>query len=304
MKFLHVLPIFLVGGTLVACGGSRPAPAVESNTPKAPAEKATPATTPATTPVNAPAVQTPAKAPELTPVPVTVPVEESKVFMDNAVDRYSYALGVDFGRAVSNINVPVKLEVLINAMRDVIDPSREVLMTDSVTEAALQDLLTQMQTQKDIDDAAAARKAMGDQASFLAQNIKDPRVWVTKKGVQYLILKEGTGIKPKPSDKVQVHYVGTLLDGTEFDNSVKRGVPLEFPVTAVIEGWQDLLLEMKVGEKVKAWIPSALAYGEAGAPPSIPPNSLLVLEVELLQVFANVPSGSSMVPAKGSIITP
>ena len=300
MKFLHVLPIFLVGGTLVACGGSRPAPAVESNAPKAPAEKATPAKTP----VNATAVQTSVKAPELTPAPVVLPDEEQKVFLDNAVDRYSYALGVDFGRAVSNINVPVKLEVLIDAMRDVIDPSREVLMTDSVTEAALQDLLTQMQTQKDIDDATAARKALGDQAAFLAQNIKDPRVWVTKKGVQYVILNEGTGIKPKPSDKVQVHYVGTLLDGTEFDNSIKRGVPLEFPVTAVIEGWQDLLLEMKVGEKVKAWIPSALAYGEAGAPPSIPPNSLLVFEVELLQVFANVPSGSSMVPAKGSIITP
>ena len=300
MKFLHVLPIFLVGGTLVACGGSRPAPAVESNVSKTSAEK----TISAKTPANAPTVQTSAKAPELTPAPVATPVQEQKVFMDNPVDRYSYALGVDFGRAVSNINVPVKLEVLISAMRDIIDPSREVLMTDSVTEAALQDLLTQMQQQKDIDDATAARKAMGDQAAFLAQNIKDARVWVTKKGVQYLILKEGTGIKPKPSDKVQVHYVGTLLDGTEFDNSVKRGVPLEFPVTAVIEGWQDLLLEMKVGEKVKAWIPSALAYGEAGAPPSIPPNSLLVFEVELLQVFANVPSGSSMVPAKGSIITP
>jgi FKBP-type peptidyl-prolyl cis-trans isomerase len=296
MKCLHVLPIFLVGGTLVACGGSRPAPAVDTAVSNAPAEKAAP--------VNASTAQTSAKAPELTPAPVAVPVEEQKVFMDNPVDRYSYALGVDFGRAVSNINVPVKLDVLISAMRDVVDPSREVLMTDSVTEAALQDLLTQMQTQKDIDDAAAARKAMGDQAAFLAKNIKDPRVWVTKKGVQYLILKEGTGIKPKPSDKVQVHYVGTLLDGTEFDNSVKRGIPLEFPVTAVIEGWQDLLLEMKVGEKVKAWIPSALAYGEAGAPPSIPPNSLLVFEVELLQVFANVPSGSSMVPAKGSIITP
>ena len=296
MKCLHVLPIFLVGGTLVACGGSRPAPAVDTAVSNAPVEK--------TAPVNASTAQTSAKAPELTPAPVAVPVEEQKVFMDNPVDRYSYALGVDFGRAVSNINVPVKLDVLISAMRDVVDPSREVLMTDSVTEAALQDLLTQMQQQKDIDDATAARKAMGDQAAFLAKNIKDPRVWVTKKGVQYLILKEGTGIKPKPSDKVQVHYVGTLLDGTEFDNSVKRGVPLEFPVTAVIEGWQDLLLEMKVGEKVKAWIPSALAYGEAGAPPSIPPNSLLVFEVELLQVFANVPSGSSMVPAKGSIITP
>lgn len=99
------------------------------------------------------------------------------------------------------------------------------------------------------------------------------------------MLKEGTGIKPKLTDKVQVHYVGTLLNGTEFDSSIKRGAPMEFPVTSVIEGWQDLLLEMKVGEKVRAWIPSALAYGEAGAPPSIPPNALLVFEVELLQVF-------------------
>ena len=276
MKFLHVLPICLVGGTLVACGGSQPAPAVNPDASKA--TGAAPAATSAATP---------AKAPDLTPAPEAASVQEQKVFLDNAVDRYSYALGIDFGRAVSNINVPVKLEVLIDAMRDVIDPSREVLMNDSVTEASLQDLLTQMQAQKDIDDAAAARKAMGDQAAFLAKNIQDPRIWVTKKGVQYLILKEGVGKKPKVTDKVQVHYVGTLLDGTEFDNSVKRGAPMEFPVSSVIEGWQDLLLEMKVGEKVRAWIPSALGYGEAGAPPSIPPNSLLVFEVELLQIFSN-----------------
>ena len=136
-----------------------------------------------------------------------------------------------------------------------------------------------------VEKAAASRKALSDQAAFLSKNIQDPRIWVTKKGVQYLMLKEGTGIKPKLTDKVQVHYVGTLLNGTEFDSSIKRGAPMEFPVTSVIEGWQDLLLEMKVGEKVRAWIPSALAYGEAGAPPSIPPNALLVFEVELLQVF-------------------
>jgi peptidylprolyl isomerase/FKBP-type peptidyl-prolyl cis-trans isomerase FkpA/FKBP-type peptidyl-prolyl cis-trans isomerase FklB len=224
-------------------------------------------------------------APDLTPVPEPKQGEEQKVFLDNAVDRYSYALGVDFGRAVSNINVPVKLDVLIDAMRDVLDSTREILMTDSESEAALQDLLNQMQIQKDIDEAAAARKALSDQASFLAKNAQDPRIWVTKKGVQYLMLKEGTGVKPKATDKVQVHYVGTLLNGTEFDNSFKRGAPMEFAVTSVIEGWQDLLLEMKVGEKVRAWIPSGLAYGEAGVPPLIPPNSLLVFEVELLQVF-------------------
>ncbi|MBQ3778789.1 MAG: FKBP-type peptidyl-prolyl cis-trans isomerase [Fibrobacter sp.] len=268
MKIFRYLPIFFVGSALVACGGSKSAPAVDSNPVPVPAE-----------------VKEASSAPDLTPVPEPTEPQEQKVFLDNAVDRYSYALGVDFGRAVSNINVPVKLDVLMDAMRDVLDSSREILMTDSQSEAALQDLLNQMQMQKDIDEAAAARKALSDQAAFLSKNIQDPRIWVTKKGVQYLMLKEGTGIKPKLTDKVQVHYVGTLLNGTEFDNSVKRGAPMEFAVTSVIEGWQDLLLEMKVGEKVKAWIPSALAYGEAGAPPLIPPNALLVFEVELLQVF-------------------
>ena len=268
MKISSFLPIFIAGGALVACGGSKSVVNQDGTSANGSGAK-----------------MAPVEAPELSPAPETPPSQEPKVFLDNAVDRYSYALGVDFGRAVSNINVPVKLDVLIDAMRDVLDPSREVLMTDSQSEAALQDLLSQMQMQKDVDDAAAARKALGEQAAFLAKNIQDPNVKVTTKGVQYIILKEGTGIKPKASDKVQVHYIGTLLDGTEFDNSIRRGSPMEFPVTAVIEGWQDLLLEMKVGEKVKAWIPSALAYGEAGAPPSIPPNSLLVFEVELLQVF-------------------
>ncbi len=285
MKNFRFLPIIIVGGTLAACGGSKPAVNQDSS------------------PASGSGAKTASvEAPELTPAPEAAPSQEQKMFIDNAVDRYSYALGVDFGRAVANINVPVKLDVLIDAMRDVIDPSREVLMTDSESEAALQDLLSQMQMQKDADDAAAARKALGEQAAFLAKNIQNPNVKVTTKGVQYIVLKEGTGIKPKVSDKVQVHYVGALLDGTEFDNSVKRGAPMEFPVTAVIEGWQDLLLEMKVGEKVKAWIPSALGYGETGAPPTIPANALLVFDVELLQVFAEAPAGGTLAPAKGSVV--
>jgi FKBP-type peptidyl-prolyl cis-trans isomerase len=285
MKISSFLPIFIAGGALVACGGSKSVVNQDGTSANGSGAK-----------------MAPVEAPELSPAPETPPSQEPKVFLDNAVDCYSYALGVDFGRAVSNINVPVKLDVLIDAMRDVLDPSREVLMTDSQSEAALQDLLSQMQMQKDVDDAAAARKALGEQAAFLAKNIQDPNVKVTTKGVQYIILKEGTGIKPKASDKVQVHYIGTLLDGTEFDNSIRRGSPMEFPVTAVIEGWQDLLLEMKVGEKVKAWIPSALGYGETGAPPTIPANALLVFDVELLQVFAEAPAGGTLAPAKGSVV--
>lgn len=241
-----------VGIILVACGGNAPQPAVE------PAE------------------------PAVAPAP--------QVSLDSMVDRYSYALGMDLGRAIANINVPVKMDVLMLAIQDEVDPARKVLLSDSASESALQDLLLQMQLKKEADEKAAAAKALEDQAAFLAKNVQDSTVKVTPKGVQYRVLKAGTGISPKVTDKVQVHYIGALLDGTQFDNSVKRGEPLEFPVGAVIEGWQDLLQAMKEGDKVKAWIPSALAYGEAGVPPMIPANAMLVFEVELLKVFAEVPA--------------
>lgn len=230
--------------------------------------------------------------PETEPAPAPAPVvtPEKTVNLDSAVDRYSYALGMDLGKAIANISVPLKLDVIIEAIKDEVDSSRQVLLADSAAEAALQDLLLKMQQKKEADERAAAKKALDEQAAFLAKNIVDSTVKVTPKGVQYKILKEGLGIIPKVGDKVQVHYVGALLDGTEFDNSVKRGEPLEFPVSAVIEGWQDLLQVMKEGMKVKAWIPSALAYGEAGVPPMIPANALLVFEVELLKVYTETPA--------------
>lgn len=255
------------GAVLVACGGNNPQPVVE------PAE-----------PVAAPAPQ---------------------VSLDSAVDRYSYALGMDLGKAIANINVPVKMDVLMLALQDEVDPARKVLLSDSASESALQDLLLRMQKQKEDDEKAAAAKALEDQAAFLAKNVLDSTVKVTPKGVQYRVLKAGTGISPKVTDKVQVHYIGALLDGTQFDNSVKRGEPLEFPVGAVIEGWQDLLQVMKEGDKVKAWIPSALAYGEAGVPPTIPGNALLIFEVELLKVYAEVPPvDSTAVPADSAAAVP
>ena len=259
MNLTHYSLGIALCGVLVACGGTAPAPDVQPADTSAAAEK-----------VQAPVVS-----------------------LDSAVDRYSYALGMDLGRAVANINVPVKMDLLMMALQDEVDPARKVLMTDSASESALQDLLLRMQQKKEADEKAAAAKALEDQAAFLAKNVLDSTVKVTPKGVQYRVLKAGTGISPKPSDKVQVHYIGALLDGTQFDNSVARGEPLEFPVSAVIEGWQDLLQAMKEGDKVKAWIPSALAYGEAGVPPTIPGNALLIFEVELLKVYAEVPPADS-----------
>lgn len=218
--------------------------------------------------------------------------------LNNPTDRYSYALGMDLGKAIANVNVPLNMDVLMGAIKDQVDSTRPVQMADSTAESALQDLLLQMQKKKESDEKAQAQKALDEQTKFLAENAKDTTVKKTPKGVQYKVIKAGAGISPKMSDKVQVHYIGALLDGTEFDNSVKRGEPLEFPVSAVIEGWQDLLQVMKEGDKVKAWIPSALAYGEAGVPPMIPANAMLVFEVELLKVFAEVPAiDSAAVPA-------
>lgn len=264
---------FALCGALVACGGSKPA--VETAPAAAPEGATVTATSEAQAPVAAPATQ-------------AAPAEQ-KVNLDDPVNRYSYALGMDLGKAIANVNVPVNLVVLMDAIRDEMDSSRTVQLGDSAAELALQEMLLKMQQQKEADAKAAAQKALEEQAQFLAKNVMDSTIRMTTKGVQYKVITEGTGLTPKASDKVQVHYVGTLLDGTEFDNSVKRGEPLEFPVSAVIEGWQDLLQVMKEGMKVKAWIPSALAYGEEGIAPLIPANAMLVFEVELLKVFAEVP---------------
>ncbi len=125
-------------------------------------------------------------------------------------------------------------------------------------------------------------KAAGE--AFLAENGKKPGVITTPSGLQYTILKSGTGDSPKASDTVTVHYTGTLIDGTVFDSSVQRGVPASFPVNQVIPGWTEALQLMKVGDKWKLFIPSNLAYGAQSPGPGIPANSMLIFEVELLSI--------------------
>ncbi len=122
-------------------------------------------------------------------------------------------------------------------------------------------------------------------AAFLAENAKRKGVTVLPSGLQYEIMKEGTGEKPKATDKVKTHYHGTLIDGTVFDSSVNRGEPATFPVNGVIKGWVDALQMMPVGSKWKLFIPSDLAYGDRGAGSMIKPYSTLIFEVELLEII-------------------
>jgi FKBP-type peptidyl-prolyl cis-trans isomerase len=121
--------------------------------------------------------------------------------------------------------------------------------------------------------------------AFLKENAKKEGVKTTASGLQYKVLKEGTGKSPQATDKVEVHYKGTLLDGTEFDSSIKRGQPATFPLNRVIPGWTEGVQLMKEGAKYQFTIPSKLAYGESGTPGGpIPPNATLIFEVELISV--------------------
>jgi FKBP-type peptidyl-prolyl cis-trans isomerase len=219
------------------------------------------------------------------------------------VQKYSYMVGTDFGKmieqnianTVQSIGVPMDTAALKWGMQDVLQ-KREKLMTEAELASVKQAFDTLMQKkQKEMQMAQQEKQAQmsgngpknkEDGELFLAANKKKPGVTVTASGLQYEVIKKGTGVKPKATDKVKVHYVGTLIDGKEFDSSIKRGQPVEFPLNGVIPGWTEGLQLMPVGSKYKFVIPSKLAYGEAGAPQGgIGPNSVLIFEVELLDIL-------------------
>ena len=231
----------------------------------------------------------PAKAPEADTTAAVLPKKDTLVTLK---DRYSYALGMDMGRAIKNVDADIDKELFLKSLRDQIE-GNPLLLSDSQAEKALQELVLQMRVEQERKAAAAAKAALDSQKVFFENNKKVEGVIATPSGLQYkYIVKsaDSTAKSPKLTDKVRVHYAGALLDGTEFDSSIKRGEPLEFPVNAVIQGWQELLTLMKVGEKVEAWIPSELGYGADGAAPVIPANALLVFQVELLDILSENPA--------------
>jgi len=136
-----------------------------------------------------------------------------------------------------------------------------------------------------VKGAAEAAKNEKLSQEYLVKNGKQDGVVTLESGLQYKVIQAGEGASPKVDSKVQVHYSGTLLDGTEFDSSYKRGEPASFPVNGVIPGWTEALQLMKEGDKWQLVIPSQLAYAERGAPPMIPPNATLIFDVELLKVL-------------------
>jgi FKBP-type peptidyl-prolyl cis-trans isomerase FklB len=219
--------------------------------------------------------------------PTTAPKSDSASPFKSETDKVSYALGMNIaaslGANLKRQNVEVNHDVLIQAIKDGLSGGK-TLMTEAEAQNTLRQFMSELQQKQEakMKEAADNNKKEGD--AFLAANKTKPGVVTLPSGLQYKIVKEGTGPKPAATDTVTVNYRGTLINGTEFDSSYKRGEPATFPVGGVIKGWTEALQLMPVGSKWELYIPSDLAYGARGAGADIGPNATLLFEVELLSI--------------------
>jgi len=198
-----------------------------------------------------------------------------KLELKTQQEKFSYALGVNMGTRLKADSVDVNPDILARAIKDILAGSKPLLTEQEAREIIIA-------VQKDVQTKQQVKnKKDGD--AFLAKNKTKDGVKTLASGLQYKVITEGKGKSPLASDTVTVHYSGTLIDGTEFDSSLKRGTPATFPVGGVIKGWTEALQLMKEGSKWQLVIPADLAYGEAGRP-GIPPNAVLIFDVELISV--------------------
>jgi FKBP-type peptidyl-prolyl cis-trans isomerase FklB len=204
-------------------------------------------------------------------------------------EKVSYSIGLDIGTTLKRQLIDVNETLLNQGVHDGLTGGKPLLTDEQVKEVM-------GNFQKDmLAKQAAARKATGEKngeegKKFLEQNKSKPGVKTTASGLQYKVEKEGSGSSPKESDTVKVNYRGTLINGTEFDSSYKRGAPASFPVNRVIKGWTEALQLMKPGAKYQLFVPADLAYGERGAGSDIGPNAMLMFDVELVEVAAPTPT--------------
>ena len=198
------------------------------------------------------------------------------------LEKLSYSLGIILGERIQNDFGDLDPNFVLEGLKDSKDPNSWKLDRPAINQA-VQDAQTRIRAQQEQQVEAMAEANLKSGEAFLAENAKKDGVTVTASGLQNRVITEGAGDAPKATDTVKVHYEGRLISGDVFDSSIARGEPVSFPLNGVIPGWSEGVQLMKVGSKFEFTIPSALAYGPSGTGP-IPPNSVLVFDVELLEI--------------------
>lgn len=198
-------------------------------------------------------------------------------------DKESYSLGYQFGQNLKAQGVEINLDVYASGIRDALG-GKDSAMSQEEIRATISELQKRIMTAMQKELKEKAEKNLSESKAFLEKNMKKEGVKTLPSGLQYKVMIDGTGKTPKTTDTVTVQYRGTLIDGSEFDSSYKRGQPTTLQVKGVIPGWTEALQLMKEGSKWQLFIPPELAYGDRAAGPQIPPNSTLIFEVELLAI--------------------
>lgn len=221
--------------------------------------------------------------------------QEKSTQLKDQKDKVSYSVGLQIGFNLSRQKVDINPDILAAGIKDAL-AGKPQLNPDQIKE-----VMTAFEKDMEQKQKEAGDKNKTEGAKFLEENKKKDGVKTTGSGLQYKVLKEGNGAQPKATDTVTVNYRGTLINGTEFDSSYKRGQPATFPVNGVIKGWTEALQLMKVGSKYQLFIPSSLAYGERAVSPDLSANSTLIFEVELLDAKpAPAPAAPGAAAPKGA----
>ncbi|EFC71213.1 MULTISPECIES: FKBP-type peptidyl-prolyl cis-trans isomerase [Prevotellaceae] len=200
------------------------------------------------------------------------------------MDKLSYALGLGIGRQLAQMGAEqLSIDDFAQAIKDVV-AGGQLKLDEAEAQVIVQEFFQKQEEKQRAAAAEMGKKAKEEGEKYLAENAKKEGVVTLPSGLQYLVIKEGNGKRPKATDKVKCHYEGMLVDGTLFDSSVQRGEPATFPLNQVIAGWTEGLQLMTEGSKYRFFIPYTLGYGERGAGASIPPFAALVFDVELIEV--------------------
>ena len=200
------------------------------------------------------------------------------------MDKLSYALGLGIGRQLAQMGAEqLSIDDFAQAIKDVV-AGGQLKLDEAEAQVIVQEFFQKQEEKQRAAAAEMGKKAKEEGEKYLAENAKKEGVVTLPSGLQYLVIKEGNGKRPKATDKVKCHYEGMLVDGTLFDSSVQRGEPATFPLNQVIAGWTEGLQLMTEGSKYRFFIPYTLGYGERGAGASIPPFAALVFDVEFIEV--------------------